>query len=197
MSNYETFTYKVPTRIAVALINGDVSGITADESDELDIFTRIVLKDHGHTNFSYGAGNNNESFSATNDVNNLGANCINLDLLVKLPYSKIEVIIANELKTETIAHHCYDNIRDSFDSDIMSDKEMNKIYSESVENTWLWCDVEVKAIWENIEISEYIGGCSYKSEKDFIKNSPYYGDMLKTAKDRMKAKLEILKEKLS
>lgn len=197
MKNYETFTYKIPVNYAAALINSDFSGLDDPECEELDIFVLTVKKTHGHVNFSYSTENNNESFSLYNDVNRFPANCIELELLVELPYTKIEGIIENEMKIEISKTPCLHSIRDSFDSDIMTQEEVNQHYFNAESNTWYWCDVEVKAIWENIEISEYMGECSYKSEKDFIENSGSYSDMVKTVKAEMKSRLENLKEKLS
>lgn len=43
-------------------------------------------------------------------------------------------------------------------------------------NTWAWCRVKVSAAWNGFIGSDYLGCCSYKSEKDF-KACGYYVDM--------------------
>lgn len=45
-------------------------------------------------------------------------------------------------------------------------------------NQWAWCTVEVCGHFHGLTASEYLGCCNYKSEKDFVKNSGYYDDMV-------------------
>jgi hypothetical protein len=47
-------------------------------------------------------------------------------------------------------------------------------------NQWAWCVARVAGQWKGLRASDYLGGCSYKGEKDFIKNSGYYDDMRAT-----------------
>ena len=44
-------------------------------------------------------------------------------------------------------------------------------------NEWAWCVVKVTGEWEGLEKSTYLGGCSYRSERDFVTNSGYFEDM--------------------
>ncbi|RYF78731.1 MAG: hypothetical protein EOO39_00565, partial [Cytophagaceae bacterium] len=64
-------------------------------------------------------------------------------------------------------------------------------YDQDVENSitkmikqhgqWGWCVVTVKASFMSWESEpEYLGGCSYKSKKDFIEAGDYYDDMVNT-----------------
>lgn len=45
-------------------------------------------------------------------------------------------------------------------------------------NLWAWCTVEVRGTYHGITESDFLGCCSYKSEKDF-KRGGYYDDMKK------------------
>jgi len=193
-TNFETYTYKVPTEIATSLINDDVSGLEDDDIKCLEKFRTMVYNQHGHANFSYDAENNNESFSSQNDFDNKGANCIELTLLVAVPYTKIDAIIENELNIRIRIKPCEDNIRDSFDSDVITEDQINKIYFKSMANDWYWCNIEVLASWGNIHVSDDLGACSYESEDDF-KKTGYYLAMKTNCKDRMKVKLETLRGK--
>ncbi|HEY3525971.1 MAG TPA: hypothetical protein VGK47_07230 [Nitrososphaeraceae archaeon] len=57
-------------------------------------------------------------------------------------------------------------------------------------NVWAWCCVKVSASFKGIESDpEYLGACSYKSEKDF-KKGLYYADMRQTAYDNLISKLQ-------
>ena len=63
------------------------------------------------------------------------------------------------------------------------DEELKKAFAEMVKKygLWGWCQVEVKVQYKDLEASDYLGGCSYKGQRDFVKNSGYYDDMVSTA----------------
>lgn len=50
-------------------------------------------------------------------------------------------------------------------------------------NEWAWCIVEVKAIWNDLKASAHLGGCSYKSETDFINDSGMLDELKAEALD--------------
>lgn len=57
-------------------------------------------------------------------------------------------------------------------------------------NDWAWCTVKVTVEpkdgpWCELQGTDYLGCCSYKSKTDFIRNSGYYGDMVSTAFDEL------------
>lgn len=52
-------------------------------------------------------------------------------------------------------------------------------------NPWAWCVVKVTGLWHGIEESEYLGCCSFNSEKDFVE-SGHYQDMKDACIDRIK-----------
>lgn len=56
-------------------------------------------------------------------------------------------------------------------------------------NLWAWCVVEVKATFEDLEASDYLGGCSYRNQRDFEKGG-YYEDMKDRAFEALSAKVE-------
>ena len=58
-------------------------------------------------------------------------------------------------------------------------------------DVWAWASVEVKASFGGLSGSAYLGCCSYKDEKEFLKD-PYYKDMVKEATEELKIELESL-----
>jgi hypothetical protein len=49
-------------------------------------------------------------------------------------------------------------------------------------NEWAWCCVKVVAKWEptedvSLQAETYLGGCSYKSKRDFLECNDYAKDM--------------------
>ena len=86
-----------------------------------------------------------------------------------------EIEITVECLEEDMSPH------DTFD-DCMTKEEINDLWKRSENNPWLWCCIKVTASYETpsgkvFEESDYLGGCSYDSRKDFIENSGYYEGM--------------------
>ena len=57
-------------------------------------------------------------------------------------------------------------------------------------NVWGWCRTEVIAKWTDSEGNEYeghdyLGGCSYRSRRDFMEPGGYYDDMKSEAYDEL------------
>lgn len=76
-------------------------------------------------------------------------------------------------------------IDDATDAEIVKD-----IYDQLERgNQWAWCTVKVTAKWREFEGTDYLGGCSYKSEKDFTQPGGYYDDMKLEALADLNAKL--------
>lgn len=48
-----------------------------------------------------------------------------------------------------------------------------KIREDAQSNEWAWCVVEVRAEWNDLTGSDFLGGCSYASEKDFRENGSF------------------------
>lgn len=63
-----------------------------------------------------------------------------------------------------------------------------KIRKDAESSEWAWCAVEVRAEWNDLTGSDFLGGCSYASEKDF-KEGGYFEDMKDRALDELVAKV--------
>ena len=69
-------------------------------------------------------------------------------------------------------------------SECMNHLDIQDLLDEAeTSNIWKWCFVEVKGSYKGMEVSDYLGCCSYVSEEDFINNSGYYNDMCETVLD--------------
>ena len=77
-------------------------------------------------------------------------------------------------------------------SDDQADRETEQWIRDQLDagNAWAWAAVTVTVAWEGFEASDYLGGCSYKSEEDFREPGGYFDDMCAAA-------LEALNEKVS
>jgi hypothetical protein len=56
-------------------------------------------------------------------------------------------------------------------------------------NQWAWCTVEVRAEYGDFSASDFLGCCSYDSERDFRQPGGYYEDMKHEALDRLNEEL--------
>ena len=74
-------------------------------------------------------------------------------------------------------------IRGSFDSgDEDLDEQTALDIEKKLEYTeWAWACVKMECHWKGLTGTDYLGGCSYEDEKDFIEHSGYYEDMKQTA----------------
>lgn len=52
-------------------------------------------------------------------------------------------------------------------------------------NFYAWFCAHVKVTYKGFEADDYLGGCSYKSERDFKENSGYYIDMISECIDQI------------
>jgi len=61
--------------------------------------------------------------------------------------------------------------------DAQDRKDENKVLRQlEYGNQWAWCSVKMTAKYKEFEGVDYLGGCSYKSEKDF-REGGYFEDM--------------------
>ena len=62
-----------------------------------------------------------------------------------------------------------------------TDAQIESEIAESLNhgNPWAWCCVKVTCGFDDWQITgtDHLGGCSYKSEQDFVENSGYFQDM--------------------
>lgn len=65
-------------------------------------------------------------------------------------------------------------------------------------NDWAWCVVRVHVIYKGVQSDyQYLGGCSYKSMRDFIDNGgSYYTDMVNDAIVDLNERLQNIMEDL-
>lgn len=63
-------------------------------------------------------------------------------------------------------------------------------------NEWAWCTVVVEAHWEGLTGTDCLGGCSYRSEKDFRKGG-YYEDMKAVALADLQAQVDALADAIA
>ena len=66
-------------------------------------------------------------------------------------------------------------------SDLIEDEKTLKWIEDSYENgnPYAWFCAKITVKYKDFEATDYLGGCSYKNEKDF-KNGGYYWDMVNT-----------------
>lgn len=94
----------------------------------------------------------------------------------------------NQVKFEIILHEEHASIRGNCmasGDDAFDEKCARKIERQLDRgNLWAWCTVEVKATYKGLTASDYLGCCSYSSERSF-KRDGYYEDMKQTAFDEI------------
>jgi hypothetical protein len=63
--------------------------------------------------------------------------------------------------------------------DETTDRETEDWIARQLEsgNEWAWCCVKVVARWKSFEGVDYLGGCSYLSEANFIECNDYFSSM--------------------
>ncbi len=73
------------------------------------------------------------------------------------------------------------------------DKESENWVRNQLEkgNEWAWCCIKVTAQLGPLEGIDYLGACSYKSEKDFMECG-YYEDMKNRALEDLQEQVDLL-----
>ena len=92
-------------------------------------------------------------------------------------------------------------IRGSFDS---GDPKLDEETAKEIEarlnrgDIWAWCNVRVQVSYGScfVATSSHLGACSYKNEKDFVKNSGYYDSLVEEALDDLNVEVQETFEKL-
>ncbi len=89
------------------------------------------------------------------------------------------------------------NVLASGDDD--ADREAEREIREDLEqgNPWAWCCVKVTATWKDWTGTDYLGACSYASEKDFVTEDGYYPDMRARALEALNASVAASAEALA
>lgn len=79
--------------------------------------------------------------------------------------------------------------------DVFEDERDIAAVIEKMEwNEWAWCCVCVTVTFEGMSECEYLGGCSYDSESDFVNSSGYYDDMLRGCFTKLESRIKKLHE---
>lgn len=90
----------------------------------------------------------------------------------------IQKLIENEAQISIHVHPEDSSIKGYIDSgDPVADRQWElEVIAESQWNEWAWCVVEVKARWEGLSASAYLGGVVEKNEESFRANG-YFDDL--------------------
>lgn len=87
---------------------------------------------------------------------------------------------------------------DAHPKDLFDDaRDIAEILEKAESNEWGWCCIRVKVTFQGLTESEYLGACSYDSEKDFVTSGDYYEDMLHTCFATLETRLIKLHDTLS
>lgn len=83
MKKPEILTFRIPTYLLPPLINGDNDGLSEDEEIRLDEWCRNI-------SITYGVGHwalteDEPSFYHSNDFENLGADCVDINYVIMRP----------------------------------------------------------------------------------------------------------------
>lgn len=73
-----------------------------------------------------------------------------------------------------------------------TDAEIIRMIREELDagNVWAWCEVYVTVRYRDVlSHTAALGGCSYKSEKDFRHDNGYFGDLVAECIDAINAQL--------
>jgi hypothetical protein len=63
-------------------------------------------------------------------------------------------------------------------------------------SAWFCAKLTVKLDGTDLEATDYLGGCSYKSFEEFTDTKDYFGDMIDTATNELVSTMREAKEKL-
>ena len=86
------------------------------------------------------------------------------------------------------------NVMASGDDEADTEEENRIIEELENGNSWAWCCIKVTASYKGLEGTDYLGGCSYADENDFINNSGYYEGMKERAFDELTNELQTLND---
>jgi hypothetical protein len=81
------------------------------------------------------------------------------------------------------------NAIDSGDEEYDREVEDQLIDEVNSGNVWAWFSAEIKASYNGVSCSDYLGCCSYEDEQDF-RASDCYQDMVAQATDELREKLK-------
>lgn len=79
--------------------------------------------------------------------------------------------------------------------DFEFDEDNKRILQELEWNEWAWCTVKVTGSLFTLEASEYLGGCSYRDSKEFVKESGYFESMQTEVAKELLKQIDAIKER--
>ena len=89
---------------------------------------------------------------------------------------------------------CHEDMKPDFFED---EQEEAQFWKDLERGDTAWFVARVQAFKNGIELgTDYLGGCWYASEMDFVNDSDYYGDMINSAIDQAKKNILALVEGL-
>lgn len=97
----------------------------------------------------------------------------------------------NGFKIDFYAVEDFQDVRGQFEDD-----DAAEIIAQLEAGDLVQFTAKVTASKNGIELaSDYLGGCFYKDEKDFVNNDDYYGDMVQTViEEAKKAIIDLAKD---
>jgi hypothetical protein len=81
----------------------------------------------------------------------------------------------------------YDDFTNHFDDEACVQWIRDQLASG---NEWAWCTIKISVSYGGLTANDYLGACSYESEKDFVLGGGYYDDMVTTALKELATDLE-------
>lgn len=72
------------------------------------------------------------------------------------------------------------------------DRELEKWIEKELQNgnEWAWCSAHVTVRYAGMRGDDWLGGCSYKSQEDFMQPNGYYDSMIDEAVDDLAKQIE-------
>ena len=107
-------------------------------------------------------------------------------MLRKLTEKDIDITVDAQYEDLQIRGNAIASGDDEYDKTV-EDELIRRVETGDV---WAWASVSVTAKFGRFEAVNYLGGCSYKDEADFINNSGYYEDMKDEAIEDLNAQLQ-------
>ena len=90
--------------------------------------------------------------------------------------------LPDSLKIEVWRQYESEKIADHFDNAATVKAVRDEYFGG---NSWAWCAVEVRVEVGSLTASEYLGGCNYASEADFLTGG-YFTDMVKACVESLR-----------
>ena len=107
---------------------------------------------------------------------------------MKIDREKLKKACEIEIRLHPEDTHPRDHF--GYDTKEENDAAVAHVLALAERTEWGWCTVEVRAEFAGMVGNDYLGGCSYESERDFCQPGGYYDDMVDQAVEDLAVKLE-------